>query len=61
MRWSFLPLLTEDVQVVLHLYEPCSLPVDILHVSFNALNCNMPSQNGFLFLSEPLNLLLDSS
>jgi hypothetical protein len=60
IRWSFLPLLTEDVQVVLHLCEPRSLPIDVLPASFDVLNCSMPSQNGFLFLSEPLNLLLDS-
>jgi hypothetical protein len=60
MRWSFVPLLEENVQVVLHLCEPRSLPVDGLPVSFDALNYNLSSQNGFLFLSEPLNLLLDS-
>jgi hypothetical protein len=60
MWWSFLPLLMEDVQVVLHLYEPHSLPVDVLPISFGALNCSLPSHNGFLFLLEPLNFLLDS-
>jgi hypothetical protein len=60
MRWSSVPLLAEDVQVVLHLCEPCSLPVDGLPVSFGELHCGLSSQNGFLFLPEPLNVLLDS-
>jgi hypothetical protein len=29
-------------------------------VSFGALHCSLPSQDGFLFLPEPINLLLDS-
>jgi hypothetical protein len=53
-------LLTEDTDGVLHLYEPCSLPVDVLPVSFDALNCDLPSQYGLLFLSKPFNFLLDS-
>jgi hypothetical protein len=53
MRWSFLPVLMEDVQVVLHLCEPRSLPIDVLPVSFDALNCSLPSLNVFLFLLEP--------
>jgi hypothetical protein len=59
---SFTPLLllTEDTEGVLHLCEPRSLPVDDLPVSFSALNCGLPSQYGLLFLSEPLNFLLDS-
>jgi hypothetical protein len=60
MRWSFVPLLAENVQVILHLCEPRSLPVDGLPVSFGTLNYSLPSHNGFLFLLEPLNLLLDS-
>jgi hypothetical protein len=53
-------LLAENIQVVLHLCEPHSLSVDILPMSFSALHRGLPSQNGFLFLSEPLNRLLDS-
>jgi hypothetical protein len=54
------PLLVEDIQVVLHLCEPRLLPVDVLLASFGALHYSLPSQDGFLFLSEPPNLLLDS-
>jgi hypothetical protein len=60
MRWSFVPLLMEDVHVVLHLCEPHLLHVDGFPASFDVLNCSLPSQNGFLFLLDPLNLLLDS-
>jgi hypothetical protein len=50
------PLLVEDVQVVLHLCKPCSLSVDVLPTSFGALHGGLPSQDGFLFLPKPLNL-----
>jgi hypothetical protein len=60
VKWSFVLLLAENIQVVLHLCEPHSLSVDILPMSFSALHRGLPSQNGFLFLSEPLNRLLDS-
>jgi hypothetical protein len=58
VQWSFAPLLAEDFEVVLHLCEHRSLFVDVLSMSFNTLNCNLPSQNGFMFLPEPLYLLL---
>jgi hypothetical protein len=29
-------------------------------MSFGALHCSLPPHDGFLFLAEPLNLLLDS-
>jgi hypothetical protein len=54
------PLLMEDVHVVLHLCEPHLLHVDGFPASFDVLHCSLPSQNGFLFLLDPLNLLLDS-
>jgi hypothetical protein len=60
VEWSFTPLLVEDVQVVLHLCEPCSLSIDVLSMSFDVLHHGLPSQNGFLFLPKPLDLLLDS-
>jgi hypothetical protein len=60
MQWSFAALLAENFKVVLHLSEPRSLSVDVLSTSFDALHYGLPSQNGFLFLSEPLDLLLDS-
>jgi hypothetical protein len=53
-------LLVEDFKVVLHLYEPRSLSTDVLSVSFSTMHCGLPSLDGFLFLPEPLNLLLDS-
>jgi hypothetical protein len=52
LQWSFTPLVAKDVQVVLHLCGPRSLPIDILPVSFGALHWSLPSQNGFLFLLE---------
>jgi hypothetical protein len=60
MQWSFAPLLAENFKVVLHHSEPRSLSVDVLSTSFGALHCGLVSHNGFLFLSEPLDLLLDS-
>jgi hypothetical protein len=55
-----MPLLVKDVQVVLHLCEPRSCPGDVLPISFSVLRCSLPSQDGFLFLPKPLDLLLDS-
>jgi hypothetical protein len=43
VRWSLAPLLATDVQVVLHLCEPRSLPVDVLPASFSALHCDLSS------------------
>jgi hypothetical protein len=60
VQWSFAPLLAEDVKVVLHLYESRSLSIDVLSMSFGALHHGLPTHNGFMFLSEPLDLLLDS-
>jgi hypothetical protein len=54
------PLLAEDVQVVLHLCKPRTLFVDVLPTSFGTLHGGLPSQDVFLFLLEPPNLLLDS-
>jgi hypothetical protein len=59
VQWSFMPLLAEDFEVVLHLCEPRLLSVDVLSTSFGTLHCGLPSQYGFLFLPEPLDLLLD--
>jgi hypothetical protein len=56
-----MPLLAEDVQVVLHLCKPRSLSVDVLPTSFGALHGSLPSKDGFLFLPKSLYLLLDSS
>jgi hypothetical protein len=61
-KWSFLPLLslTENIKGVLYLCEPRSLSIDVLPVSFGALDYSLPSQDGLLFLLKPLNFLLDS-
>jgi hypothetical protein len=60
----FLPLflLAKDVDSVLYLCEPCSLSlsIDVLPLSFEVLDCRLPPHDGFLFLTEPLILLLDS-
>jgi hypothetical protein len=58
LQWTFTPLLAEVIQVVLHLCEPRSLSVDVLSTSFGTLNRGLPSQNGFLFLPEPLDFLV---
>jgi hypothetical protein len=60
VQWSFASLLVEDFKVVLHLCEPRSLSTDVLSVSFGTLHCILPSYDGFMFLPEPLRLLLDS-
>jgi hypothetical protein len=59
---SFLTLLLrmENIESVLHLCELRSLSVNILPVSFDAMDCNLSCQDGLLFLPEPLNFLLDS-
>jgi hypothetical protein len=62
VEWSFLPLLllVKNVKGILHFCESRSLSVEVLSTSFGTLDYGLPSQNGFLFLPEPLNLLLDS-
>jgi hypothetical protein len=62
MRWSFVPLLSlaEDIEGVLHLCEPRSLPIDVWPVSFSALDYSLPSQYGLLFFLRLFNFLLDS-
>jgi hypothetical protein len=52
-------LLMKNIKSVLHLCEPCSLLVDVLLASFSTLNCSLPSQDVLLFLTEPLNFLLN--
>jgi hypothetical protein len=39
--------------------QPCPLSVDVLSVSFGVLHDCLPSHQRFLFLLEPLYLLLD--
>jgi hypothetical protein len=45
-------LVTKDTEGVLHLYEPRSLPVDVVPAHFGTLNYDLPSQYGLLFLPE---------
>jgi hypothetical protein len=63
IEWSLVPMLqlTKNIEGVMHLYEPCLLPIDVLPTSFCTLNYSMLSQDGLLFLLEPLNFLLNSS
>jgi hypothetical protein len=60
---SFTPmlLLTKNIKSVLYLCKPCLLPVDVLSIIFDTLDCILPSQDGLLFLPEPFNFLLNSS
>jgi hypothetical protein len=60
VQWSFASLLTENLQVVLHLCEPRLHSVDAFPMSFGALQRGLPSQNRLLFVPKPLDLLLDS-
>jgi hypothetical protein len=62
MRWSFVPLfpLIENIESVLHFYEPVSLPVHVLLVRFTSLEHSLPSHDRILFMSKPFNFLLDS-
>jgi hypothetical protein len=62
-RWIevVLVLLEKDLNSVLELCKSCSLCVDVLFASFGVLSYCLPPHDGFLFLSEPLDLLLDSN
>jgi hypothetical protein len=53
-------LLAEDLNGVLELCESCSFSVDVLPPDFVMLSCCLLPCDGFLFLTEPLYLLLDS-
>jgi hypothetical protein len=52
-------LLVNDLNSVLELHEPCSLSIYVLPSSFGALSCGLPASDGFLVLTELLNLLLN--
>jgi hypothetical protein len=53
-------LLVKDINGVLQLCKPCSLSVYVLPPDFSALDYCLPPYDGFLFLTKPLDLLLDS-
>jgi hypothetical protein len=50
----------KDINGVLQLCKPCSLSVYVLPPDFSALDYCLPPYDGFLFLTKPLDLLLDS-
>jgi hypothetical protein len=52
-------LLSKDIDGVLQLREPCSLPIDMLPPSFDTLSDCLVPHNRLLFLLEPLYILLD--
>jgi hypothetical protein len=52
-------LLAKDFNVVLELCKSCSLSVNVLPSGLGTLSCCLPPCEGFLFLAEPLDLLLD--
>jgi hypothetical protein len=54
-------LLEKDLDGVLELCEPCPFFVDMLPCGFGTLSCYLSPCNDFMFLMEPLNLMLDSS
>jgi hypothetical protein len=53
-------LLGKDFDVALELCKSCCLLDNVLPSGFGALSCSLPPCDGFLFLAEPLNLLLES-
>jgi hypothetical protein len=53
-------LLVKDLNGVLELRESCSFSVNVLSFGFDTLRCCLPPCDAFLFLTEPLHLLLDS-
>jgi hypothetical protein len=60
-EWRLLPmlLLAKDLDIVLELCEPCPLSVYMLPSGFVTLSCGLPMSDGFLFLTEPCNILLN--
>jgi hypothetical protein len=54
-------LLAKSVDGILQLCEPCPLFVNLLSVSFGALNDCLPSHDGFPLLLEPLSFVVPSS
>jgi hypothetical protein len=52
-------LLAKDLDVVLELHESCPFSIDALPSGFGMLSRYLLPCDGFLFLTEPLDLLLD--
>jgi hypothetical protein len=53
-------LVAQDLNSVLRLRQSCFLSIDVLSLGFDTLDYYLPPNDGFLFLTEPFNLLLDS-
>jgi hypothetical protein len=62
LEWRLLPMfvLTKDVNGVLELHESCPFSVYALPSGFGTLSYSLPSCDNFLFLTETLDLLLNS-
>jgi hypothetical protein len=62
LKQRLLPLflLAMDLDGILELCESCSFSIDMLPSTLGTLCCCLPPCDGFLFLTEPLDLLLDS-
>jgi hypothetical protein len=62
LKRRLLPLLlmADDLNIILEFCKPFLLPINVLPPGFSALGRCLSSHDGFLFLTEPLNLLLDS-
>jgi hypothetical protein len=62
-KWRLMPLflLVKNVNGVPELLEYCPFSINILSSGFGVLSYYMPSSDGFLFLTEPFNLLMNSS
>jgi hypothetical protein len=54
-------LLMKDLDGILEFRKSCSFSVYALPLGFCTLNCCLPPHDGFLFLIEPFDLLLDSN
>jgi hypothetical protein len=52
-------LLVEDVNSILQLCQPHTLPIDVLSLSLGVLSGFLSSHDGLLLLSKPLYFLLD--
>jgi hypothetical protein len=63
LEWRLLPLLLlmKDLDIVVELCESYPFSVDMLPSSFGTLRCCLPPCDDFLFLMEPLDLLLEPS
>jgi hypothetical protein len=54
-------LLAKGVNSMLELCKFCPFSINVLSSTFGMLSCCLPSGDGFMFLTDPFNLLLNSS